>query len=45
MAPLGQQITQFHADAVRERLGAATPAAYWPINWVDVTAKYDPDRP
>jgi hypothetical protein len=44
-ATQAQQITRFHADAVRERLGAATPAAYWPINWVDVTAKYDPDRP
>lgn len=44
-ATQAKQITKFHADAVRERLGVAAPAAYRPVNWVDVTAKYDPDRP
>lgn len=41
-ATQAQTITRFHADAVRERLGAAAP--YRPINWVPVR-DYDPDRP
>lgn len=43
-ATRAKQITRFHADAVRERLGVTAPAAYRPVNWVGVR-DHDPDRP